>query len=350
MGKFIGDNLPDLGVLIVLIFIFWILQRYLLKYISKKYIQHLNKNNMKLRSQIVVCYEKQIRYFIFTLSTFIAANFILKYDFFDNTIALNLMKCLGFIFFFTGLINICSSVDKNSVALKEHYSLKIENIMLSFFSKIVKVLLIFILFGLVAYQWGYDINGLIAGLGIGGLAIALGAKDLLSNIFGGIAIVFDKPFSIGDWISTDKDIEGHVEDINFRSTRIRTFDKSIIYIPNSLLANQPIYNMTRRNGRRIRFFVSLSQDTSSEKVITIIERIRTFIINNENIENDKLYIAFDQITQQGIDILIQYHSKTVDYSEVLKIKQEVNFEILRIVNEENCKITIPSQNIHIYQE
>ena len=335
MLKFIINNLPNLGLCITIIIILWIIQKYLLKYIFKKYIKYLDKNNKKLESQIFKCFEAQVRYSIFTFSTFVALIFLTKFNLFYNTIALNFLKSIGFIYFFSGLINICSSLEKDSFELKKHYSINLENIMFSFFSKVVKVLLFFTLISLISYQWGYNITGLITGLGIGGLAIALGAKDLLSNIFGGIAIVFDKPFSIGDWISIENNIEGHVEDINFRSTRIRTFDKSVIYIPNALLANQPIYNWTRRKVRRIRFIIGLPTTTTPDKVIIIIDKIRLYISNHEKIEKDDIYIAFDQITQQSIDLLIQYYTNTVDYAEALKIKQDVNFEILSILKDEN---------------
>ncbi len=153
------------------------------------------------------------------------------------------------------------------------FNLRFDEIVIPFISKVLKFIIIALIISIVAYEWGYNINGFVAGLGLGGLAIALAAKDTLSNLFGGLVIITETPFTIDDWIKTPS-VEGTVEDINFRSTQIRTFEQAVVTVPNSTLANEPITNWSRMGKRRITFKLSLDIRTPKEKLIAVASSIR----------------------------------------------------------------------------
>ncbi|MFA1822484.1 mechanosensitive ion channel family protein [Virgibacillus oceani] len=125
------------------------------------------------------------------------------------------------------------------------------------FSRTLRIVIIAISFSIIAQEFGYDVNGFVAGLGIGGLAFALAAKDALANMFGGIIIITKKPFTIGDWVLTPS-VEGTVEDISFRSTKVRTFAQALVTVPNATLSNEPITNWSKMGKRQITFNSRLS--------------------------------------------------------------------------------------------
>jgi hypothetical protein len=144
----------------------------------------------------------------------------------------------------------------------------------------------------VANEWGYDVNGFIAGLGLGGLALALAAQNALANLFGGLIIILEKPFSIGDWIATPS-VEGTVETITFRSTLIRGFDQAVITVPNATLANEPITNHTRMGKRRIFYYLGLSYATTGQEMETCVKRIRQMLNDHPDIHKETIMVNFE---------------------------------------------------------
>ena len=157
--------------------------------------------------------------------------------------------------------------------MKERFGLSVDMILFPFVSKTIRLIILALALTLVLSEWGKNIQMFITGLGLGGLAFSLAAKDAASNIIAGFVIVMEKPFNIGDWISTSE-IEGVVEDISFRSTKIRTFGQELITVPNSNLANSPITNYTRRGKRRVTFNLGLTYTTSKDKLNICVEKIK----------------------------------------------------------------------------
>lgn len=226
------------------------------------------------------------------------------------------------------------------------FNKKIDSILIPFFSKILRLLVIAMAFVVIASRWGYDINGFIAGLGLGGLAFALAAKDLLANIFSGIVIIIDKPFGIGDWVKTG-DVEGAVEDISFRSIRIRQFDESVVTIPNAGLINSPIVNFSRRTMRRISFYLAVKYNTPSDKLKNCITRIERMLVAHKGIDNKTIFVRLNSFGQQGLTIFVYCFTATAVWAEYLKINEEVHFEIMKILESEGVKIALPSQSVYL---
>ena len=199
---------------------------------------------------------------------------------------------------------------------------------------------------IIAEKWGYDIQGFVTGLGLGGLAFALAAKDVAGNIIAGIFIIIDKPFSVGDWISSDI-LEGTVESISFRTTKIRTFEQALITVPNSKLSNEPVTNFSRRGKRRVNFNLSVTYGTSKEKLQICVEKIRNMIDNHPQVNKDVLYVRFDKFNASSLDIFIYFFIDTPELSQYLKIKENINFNIMEILQQEGVSMALPSTSVYV---
>jgi MscS family membrane protein len=215
---------------------------------------------------------------------------------------------------------------------------------------IIKSLKIFvILLGGVAIlqEWGINVTAFIASLGLGGLAFALAAKDTAANLFGGLTIIADKALKIGDWVKIGS-VEGIVEDIGIRTTKIRSFEKSLLTVPNSYIANNPIENFSRRDVRRIKMVIGITYDTPKEKVVAIVEDIRKMLKNHPGISKDHtLLVFFDEFGDSALNIFIYTFTNTAVWSEYLAIKEDVNLKIMEIVEKHGSSFAFPSQSIYV---
>jgi MscS family membrane protein len=169
---------------------------------------------------------------------------------------------------------------------------------------------------------GYSVASLLAGIGIGGAALAFAAKDTLANLFGSLVIFVDKPFAIGEWVKVGA-IEGVVEDVSLRVTRVRTFERSLITVPNQDLTTKPIENFSRRERRRIKFTIGVTYDTPIDKIETGIEHVRKIIADHPGLETDEQYVYFTQFSDFSLNILVQCFTLTTDYREYLTISARI---------------------------
>ncbi len=215
-----------------------------------------------------------------------------------------------------------------------------------FFNKFIKFSVITFGTILIVQEWGYNIGAIITGLGIGGLAVALAAKDTLANLFGSIMILFDRPFMIGDWILMS-DIEGIVEDIGFRSTKIRTFANSLVSVPNSHVANGSIENFSKRNKRRIKFVVGVTYSTKKDTLNQAVKNIRNMLENHPDIHKDVIHVYFTEFADSSLNIFIYCFTKTTVWSNFLSVRQDVNFKIMEIMEELNIDFAFPSMSVYL---
>lgn len=222
----------------------------------------------------------------------------------------------------------------------------VNNILVPFVYKAARFIIVVLALMIVAVEWGYDVNGLITGLGLGGLAIALAAKDALSNIFGGIIILLDKPFTIGDWISTPS-VEGTVEDITFRSTKIRTFAQALVTVPNATLANEPITNWSRMGKRRITFHLGVTYSTPRYKLEKCIKDIRQMLEKHPEVHKETIFVYFEKFGESSLDIFLYFFTKTTKWQEYLTVREDINFKIMEILEREGVTVAFPSRSIYL---
>ena len=202
---------------------------------------------------------------------------------------------------------------------------------------------------LVALQlFGYSISGLLAFGGIGGIAVGFAAKDLLANFFGGLMIYLDRPFSVGDWVrSPDKEIEGTVEDIGWRLTRIRTFDKRPLYIPNSAFASISVENPSRMSNRRIYETVGIRYGDINA-MGSIVNQVTAMLMAHPEIDTQQTMIVnFNRFSESSVDFFIYTFTKTTDWIQFHKIKQEILLEVAEIIAANRAEIAFPTSTLHI---
>lgn len=234
----------------------------------------------------------------------------------------------------------------NYASIKKLINFTGNDALLGFIAKFIKALIYVITGFIIINELGYNLNGLVAGLGIFSAVIALAAQDLAKNIIAGCSIITDKPFDIGDYIEVDV-FKGTVEDITFRSTRIRNVENQIIVIPNSKVADSTLLNYTKMQKRRFLLELTLDLSTSLPKVTQLLEKLRILLQNNENVIQDNIKIYFKTISANGIDIVIDFYTDIIDYMEYLQYKQEMNYEILDLIQKENIELAYNTQTIYL---
>lgn len=208
---------------------------------------------------------------------------------------------------------------------------------------------VFIVFSLMALQTlGYSISGVLAFGGVGGIAIGFAAKDLLSNFFGGLMIYMDRPFKVGDWIrSPDREIEGTVEQIGWRLTCIRTFDKRPLYVPNSVFASIAIQNPSRMTNRRIYETIGIRY-SDANKMSEITSQVEDMLKNHPEIDaNQTLMVNFNSFAPSSLDFFIYTFTKTTDWVKFHQIKHELLLRINQIISDNQAEIAFPTSTLHI---
>lgn len=233
-----------------------------------------------------------------------------------------------------------------TVLLIRKLDLQADAVLFPFLSKAVRFIICALAALIVAQEWNYSISGLLAGLGLGGLAFALAAKDMLANIFGGLIILLDKPFVIGDWIQAG-DVEGTVEDMNFRSVKVRTFAQAVVTVPNMLLSNEPITNYSRMGKRRITFRLQLRRETEPERIKACAEDIRKLLLENAGVEENSADVAFEGIGESSLDLSVTYYTKTADWKEYLRVREELYYSILKQLENRRVELALPSGTLRV---
>jgi MscS family membrane protein len=191
-----------------------------------------------------------------------------------------------------------------------------------------------------------DVGSLLAGVGLGGLAFALAAKDTVANFFGSVMIFIDKPFQIGDWIVI-ADVEGTVEEVGFRTTRVRTFYNSLVTVPNATITNTNVDNYGMREYRRYNTTLGLSYDTPVPKVQAFCEALRSLISGMPGMRTDYYLVEFHSFGDSTLNIMLYCFMVSKDWNEELRIRTHLNLEIMHIAQELGVSFAFPTQTVHV---
>ena len=207
------------------------------------------------------------------------------------------------------------------------------------------LIVIFGFFFILGAIFNMNIASLVAGLGIGGLAVALAAKESLENLFGSFTIFLDKPFVVGDLVQVGA-VLGTVEKIGFRSTRIRTLEKSYVTIPNKKMIDTELDNLSLRTFRRGRFNIGVTYDTGIDQIKAIVADIQKYIDDHPNTNQDGR-VRFMEFGESSLDIMVQYFVDTMDWDVYIKIREEINFKIMEIVKQHGSSFAFPSRSVYL---
>ena len=255
-------------------------------------------------------------------------------------------KIISVIEFAVGLANSFTAKTILGKKLRKSLSQKMDDTVFEFVLKITRVLIYVIAIFLVLAILEINLTGLIAGLGLGGVIITLAAQDTAKNLFGGLVIFIDKPFVVGDWIQMDN-YEGTIEDITFRTTRIRTFENALVNIPNAIIADASVTNWSKMEKRRYKTNLCVELDTPLEKLDLLKTRIEKMLQERESVYDDSIIVRFDQITDNGINILIYTYTNSVSYASYLKEVEDINMKIMKILREENIELAYDTKTVYV---
>lgn len=215
-------------------------------------------------------------------------------------------------------------------------------------ARVFKTTVFVVMVLLFGEHFGMSLSGLMAFGGIGGIAIGMAGKDILSNFFSGLMLYFDRPFNIGDWVSSpDRNIEGTVVEIGWRITKIITFDHRPLYIPNSVFSSISVENPGRMTNRRIKTELGLRYE-DSDKIGAIVDDIRTMLQQDENIDTSQtLLVYFDAFADSSLNIMVYCFTKTTVWAEWLAAQQDVYLKIIEIVKRHGADFAFPSQTLYV---
>ncbi|WP_180902444.1 mechanosensitive ion channel family protein [Martelella soudanensis] len=218
-------------------------------------------------------------------------------------------------------------------------------------ARILKLMIFLLLLLLFGEHMGLSLSGLMAFGGFGGIAIGIAGRDVLSNMFSGVMLYFDRPFRLGDWIrSPDRNIEGTVEEIGWRMTRIMTFDKRPLYVPNSVFSSISVENPGQMRNRRIEATIGLRYE-DADKVAAVVSDIRGMLHQSEHIDlQQTLLVYFDAFADSSLNIMIYCFTKTTRWAEWLAIQQEVFLKIVEIVHSHGADFAFPTQTVYLEKD
>ena len=219
--------------------------------------------------------------------------------------------------------------------------------------KALQIILVIVGFAAVAEIWGIAIGPIIAGLGIFGIAVGLGAQDLFKNLISGILILTEKRFVPGEWIAADGVAEGTVVKINFRSTLIRQFDRAPVYVPNALLSDNPVKNFSRMTHRRIKWVIGVEYRTTVDQLKYIRDEIEAFIWNDDRFAKPPeaaMFIRVDSFNASSIDFMIYTFTHTKNWGEWLAIKEELAVACMEIIERAGTSFAFPSRTLYMQQQ
>ncbi len=223
---------------------------------------------------------------------------------------------------------------------------KLDDQLVPFLVDLLKVLVAVVgIFIILSDVFEVNIATLIAGLGVGGIALALASKDSIENLLGSFTIFFDQPFKVGDFVNFGG-VTGAIEKVGFRSTRIRTAEKTFVTVPNRNIINSELDNFSERTHRRSRFEIGLTYDTTAEQIKKISADILEILMSNELTTNDPI-VRFTTFGDSSLNILVQYLAFTKEYQAYLELNEQINFKIMEIVYKHGASFAFPSQSIYI---
>lgn len=323
----------------------------LIKYLLFDLFKYFSKND-NLDNSIIVASKKPILFFMWLYCFITCSNLIIeRIDESMLKIANNLKYAIMYLSVLIFLLKSISQVKRHYILQKEKYNSSLDYPGIDAVEKLSKVSVIIIWSIFALGKMGFNLNALLAFSGAGGILVGFAGKDLFTNIFGGLVIYLDKPFVVGDWIaSPDKDIEGDVEAIGWRQTRILTFEKFPIYVPNSIFGTIVIQNKSRLRSRRIKETINIRY-TDYDKVNNITSDILKMLKEHPAINKKyKMYVNFTQVQDGCLTLTVYTFTNTTEFTRFFEIKQDILLKVAEIIKENGAELAHPTQTIDINTE
>ncbi len=339
----LGVNIFEILIGIGIFFIFLIFRGIISKVIIKRLEAIAKKTTNKLDDSFVYAMEGPARFLPIVFGFFIASYYI-SFSEDNRAIVDTINRTLITIFIFWVIHQVIEPISYILSGLNKILTREL----IGWIIKSLKILIFILGLAAVLELWGIKIGPIIAGLGLFGVAVALGAQDLFKNLISGILVLVEKRFKIGDWILVEGIIEGIVEKIGFRSTVIRKFDKSIAIIPNFQFAENAVINISQTTNWIISWTINLQYDSTIDQLKTIRNEIEDYIKKHEDYKPELGYaVRVDSFAESSIDMYIRCFTKTDDWDEWLAVKERLAIQIKQIVEKNEASFAFPSQSIYV---
>lgn len=345
---FTVDVAIQIGISLCILLLFLLLRKVFTKYLFHLLFRLTNRSKTEVINQIVVAFEKPARLFFVALGLYFALR---QAPYFEHhmDVIIKLYRSSIILMLTWGLCNLTAASSFLFQKVNSKFELEMDDILAPFLSKVFRFIIIALSISVIAQEFNYDVNGLVAGLGLGGLAFALAAQDTVANFFGGIVIITEKPFTMGDFVETPS-VLGTVEDITFRSTKFRTPAEAVVTVPNSTLSKEPITNWTRMNKRQITFSVRVSYNTPKENLDHCIKRLKQMLYEHDGVHKETIMVNLDVLADSYLNLFFNFYTNTTAWAENLDIKQDINYRIMDIFHEEGVEFAFPGQTIYMKQK
>jgi len=346
--NYFGSNLWVVATVFIVVFL-TLLINFLQKRILGKLLAKLQETRIYWDDALVDAARRPLTILIWIIGLSFAAEIISHESGAVIFGAIDPIRDVGVIFTLAWfLVRFIERTEKNIVLKKEARGEEIDRTTADTIAKLLRISVIITALLVMLQTLGFSISGVLAFGGIGGIAMGFAAKDLLANFFGGLMIYMDRPFNVGDWIrSPDRDIEGTVENIGWRLTRIRTFDKRPLYVPNSVFATIAVENPSRMTNRRIKETIGIRYDDVG-KMEAIIDDVKKMLQEHEDIDaNQTLIVNFNEFASSSLDFFIYTFTKTTNWIRFHEVKQDVLLKVIGIVESHGAECAFPTSTVHI---
>ncbi len=286
-----------------------------------------------------------LRLFVIAIAITISGQIFAVGDSVDAFIS-NIARTFIVLAVLVGIYRVIDLLMPSSTRLSNVTGILLEERLIPFLRTGIKLLIIVIGVVIVLRDWNYDVTGLIAGFGLGGLALALAAQDVAANLFGFMALVSDNPFDVGEFIITP-DAEGIVEHVGLRTTRLRRLDQALIYVPNSKMANSTIINWSRLEKRRLDYTIGITYNTSTGDLRVLLHRLREMLKTQEKVDPESVVVYFMDFADSALEILIRCYIHIKDWSEFQAEKERIHLEVIEIVTSLGLDFAFPSMSLYV---
>ncbi len=345
---FLGIDLGRIVVALLIVFGFLLVRRLFAKLIAGRLRAIAKRTRFEIDDEVVNALEAPLALIPVVLGVFIAAEYLSLTGQVES-FADNIVRSLVVYAIFWILVRLVQPLSFLLEKLEKVFSAA----MVDWLIKSIRIALIFIGTATVLEIWGIQVGPILAGLGLFGVAVALGAQDLFKNLISGILIIAERRFSPGDWIQVEGVVEGTVEVIGFRSTLIRRFDKAPVHVPNARLSDNSVTNFSAMTHRRIYWVVGVLYRTTVEQLREIRDGIEQYILNEEDFAKPPevpTFVRIDRFSESSIDIMVYCFTRTKVWGEWLAIKEKLAYKIKEIVEGAGTSFAFPSRSIYIESE
>lgn len=345
-----GISLGEVVTAILVLFAFLGLRRVFFRLVVSSLRKVTHKTESKFDDLLLRAVEKPLEFGFVVVGLYIAGQVIPMAgsisEIFDKLIR-SLIALTLFWVLFRAIDPFSLFIDRGIALLG---SSGMRDTMKGFFLKLAKFIVICLGIAAVFQEWGFNVAAVLGSLGLVGMAVALGARDFIANLFAGLTIFLDRMFEKGNWIRTP-DVEGLVEDIGFRATKIRRFDKALVTIPNARLAGEALINFSRMTNRRIYWSIGVEYRTTQDQLRVIVRDILEYVNTSQDFETDpaktKTFVVVDAFGASSINLMLYCFTRTTDWGEWLACKERLAYKVKEIVEGHGTAFAFPSTSLYV---